>query len=71
MPGDKRSGQGYLRRNKLRKKIRESDEKTELLKKNIKAKKESQDTRQKLIDNLEDQKQLDEFKRKGIRTILS
>ena len=71
MPESKRRGQGYLRRNKLKKKIRESDEKSELLKKNIKAKKETQEKRKKLIDNLEDQKDLNEFKRKGIRTVLS
>ena len=71
MPGDKRRGQGYLRRNKLRKKIRESDERSEMLKKNIKAKKESEAIRKKLIDNLEDQKDLNEFKRKGIKTVLS
>ena len=71
MPGDKRPGQGYLRKNRLKRKIRESDEKSKLLKKNIKSKKETQEIRKKLIDNLEDQKDLNQFKHRGIRTVLS
>ena len=55
----------------LKEKIKESDARSDLLKKNIKSKKETQEIRKKLIDNLEDQKDLNEFKRKGLRTILS
>ena len=71
MPESKRPGQGYLRKNRLKRKIRESDEKSKLLKKNIKSKKETQEIRKKLIDNLEDQKDLNQFKGSGIRTVLS
>ena len=71
MPGNKRRGQGYKRINMIKRKIRKSDEKSDLLKKNIKSNKETQEMRKKLIDNLDDQKDLNEFRQKGLRTILS
>ena len=71
MPGNKRRGQGYKRINQLRRKIRESGERSDKLNQTLKLKKDNLGIRKKLIDNLEDQKDLNEFKRKGLKTILS